>query len=492
MKEFRTLIKENLLGISLTLIGLACLAVSGVIYFSARSYPSFVQAEVPGLDPAQVEVLEAQNQAFAAIARAVTPAVVNVGTKKVIRVRQSPFMNDPFFRQFFGDFFGVPRERVEQSLGSGVIVTPEGYIVTNNHVIAQADEIKVLLSDRREFEAELVGTDPATDVAVIKVKGENLPTVPWGDSAHLQVGETVLAFGNPFGLNFTVTRGMVSAVGRPGMGLAQYGDFIQTDAAINMGNSGGALVNVRGELVGINLATTQGGFSGVGFAIPSAMARSVFESLVKTGRVVRGFLGVSVMNLNQALANQYNAPSLDGVLVSNVSSSGPAGEAGLRRGDIILEFNGATIRSDQQWIAVVASTAPGTPGQLRILRDGEPLSIQVEVGEQPSSGGEGISGPISIEEGVLRGVEIQDLTPEILSELRLSPDTQGVLISGIDGSSPAARVGLGPGDIIMGINRRPVRSVEEYESIAGRLGGAVSLQMNRQGFAFQVTISTRR
>lgn len=492
MKEFRTLIKENLLGISLTLIGLACLAVSGVIYFSNQSYPSFVQAEVPGLDPVQIEVLEAQNRAFAAIARAVTPAVVNVGTKKVIRVRQSPFMDDPFFRQFFGNFFGVPRERVEQSLGSGVIVSPEGYIVTNNHVIAQADEIKVLLSDRREFEAKLVGTDPATDVAVIKVDGKDLPTVPWGDSAHLQVGETVLVFGNPFGLNFTVTRGMVSAVGRPGMGLAQYGDFIQTDAAINMGNSGGALVNVRGELVGINFATTQGGFSGVGFAIPSAMARSVFESLVKTGRVVRGFLGVSVVNLNQALANQYNAPSLAGVLVSNVSSSGPASEAGLRRGDIILEFNGTTIRSDEQWIAVVASTAPGTQGQLRIIRDGEPLSIQVEVGEQPSSGRGGVSGPISIEEGVLRGVEIQDLTPEILAEFRLSPDTQGVLISGIDRSSPAARVGLGPGDIIMGVNRRPVRSVEEYESIAGRLGDAVSLQMNRQGFAFQVTISTRR
>ena len=396
------------------------------------------------------------------------------------------------FNNFFGDFFGIPRERVEQSLGSGVIVSPEGYIVTNNHVIARADEIKVLLSDRREFDAELVGTDPATDVAVIKVKGKNLPTVPWGDSAHLQVGETVLAFGNPFGLNFTVTRGMVSAVGRPGTGLAQYGDFIQTDAAINMGNSGGALVNVRGELVGINFATTQGGFSGVGFAIPSAMARSVFESLVKTGRVVRGFLGVSVMNLNQALADQYNAPALEGVLVFNVSSSGPAGEAGLRRGDIILELNGATIRSDAQWIAVVASTAPGTQLELRILRDGEPLSIQVEVGEQPSSGRGGVSGPISIEKGVLRGVEIQDLTPEILAELRLSPDTQGVLISGIDVSSPAARVGLGPGDIIMGVNRRPVRSVEEYESIAGRLGNAVSLQMSRQGFAFQVTISTRR
>ena len=492
MKEFRTLLKENLLGISLTLIGLACLAVSGVIYFSDRSYPSFVQAEVPGLNREQIEVLEAQNRAFAAIARAVTPAVVNVGTKKRIRVRQSPFMDDPFFRQFFGDFFGIPRERWEQSLGSGVIVSPEGYIVTNNHVVAQADEIRVLLSDRREFEAELVGTDPATDVAVIQVEGENLPTVPWGDSTHLEVGETVLAFGNPFGLNFTVTRGMVSAVGRPGMGIAQYGDLIQTDAAINVGNSGGALVNVRGELVGINFATTQGGFSGVGFAIPSAMARSVCESLVKTGRVVRGFLGVSVVNLNQALANQYNAPSLDGVLVSNVSSSGPAAEAGLRRGDVILEFNGATIRSDEQWIAVVASTSPDTQVQLRILRDGEPLTIQVEVGEQPTSRRRGSSGPISLEEGVLRGVEVQDLTPEVLADLRLSPDTQGVLITGLGGSSPAARVGIGPGDIIMGINRTPVRSVEEFARFAERLGDAVRLQVNRQGFLFEVTISIRR
>ncbi len=491
MKELRTLIKENFFGISLTLIALCCLAVSGVMYFSNQNFSSYVRAEIPGLDQAQIEILEVQNQAFAAIARAVTPAVVNVGTKKIIRVRESPFMNDPFFRQFFGNFSGIPRERVEQSLGSGVIVSQEGYIVTNNHVIAQADEIKVLLSDRREFEAELVGTDPATDVAVIKVKGENLPAVPWGDSAHLQVGDTVLAFGNPFGLNFTVTRGMVSAVGRPGMGLAQYGDFIQTDAAINMGNSGGALVNVRGELVGINLATTQGGFSGVGFAIPSAMARSVFKSLVETGRVVRGFLGISVVNLNQALANQYNAPSLDGVLVSNVSSSGPAGDAGIRRGDIILELNGDTVRSDEQWIAVVASTSPGTEVQLHIIRDGKPLLIQVEVGEEPSSRRRKVGGSTSIERGVLRGMEIQDLTPEILRELRLSPDTQGVLISVIDRSSPAARVGLGPGDIIMGVNRKPVQSIEEVERIAGRLGNAVSLQMNRQGFSFGVTISTR-
>ena len=221
------------------------------------------------------------------------------------------------------------------------------------------------------------------------------------------------------------------------------------------------------------------------------MARSVFESLVKTGRVVRGFLGISVVNLNQALANQYNAPSLDGVLVSNVSSLGPAGDAGIRRGDIILELNGDTVRSDEQWIAVVASTSPGTEVQLHIIRDGSPLLIQVEVDEEPSSGRGRVDGSISIEQGVLRGMEIQDLTSEILKELRLSPDTQGVLISVINRSSPAARVGLGPGDIIMGVNRRPVRSIEEVKRIAGRLGNTVSLQMNRQGFSFGVTISTR-
>ncbi len=490
MKDLRTLCKENLLGISLALIGVACLVLSGVIYFTQRTYPSSVQAGIPVLSEGQVEVLEAQNRAFSAIARGVTPAVVNVGTTKTVRFRESPFSMDPFFRQFFGDFFQIPRERVERSLGSGVIVSPAGFIVTNNHVIARADRVRVLLADRREFSAEVVGTDPATDVAVIKVDGEDLPTVPWGDSTHLEVGETVLAFGNPFGLNFTVTRGMVSAVGRSGLGIAQYGDFIQTDAAINVGNSGGALVNVRGELIGINVATTQGGFSGVGFAIPSVMARSVFESLVETGRVVRGFLGVSVVTLTQALARQFDAPSPEGVLVSSISPSGPAARAGLRRGDIVLEFQGTPIRTDEQWRTVVASTPPGTKVQLRILRDGRPSTITATVGEQPSPRRGRRSGRELEEKSVLRGIEVRELDPGILNQLRLSPDVAGVLVTRVSRGAPAGWAGLQPGDIIMGINRNRVGSLADFESIAASLGEAAAvLTVNRRGAMFYLSIS---
>ena len=492
MKNLRILFKDNLLGISLTLIGIVGLVLSGVIYFTHHTYPSSVQAGIPVLSEGQAEVLEAQNRAFSAIARGVTPAVVNVWTTKTVRFRESPFSTDPFFQQFFGNFFGVPRERVERSLGSGVIVSPEGFIVTNNHVIARADRIKVLLADRREFSAKVVGTDPATDVAVIKVDGEGLPTVPWGDSTHLEVGDTVLAFGNPFGLNFTVTRGMVSAVGRSGLGIAQYGDFIQTDAAINVGNSGGALVNVRGELIGINVAMTGGGFSGVGFAIPSVMVRSVFNSLVKTGRVVRGFLGVSVVTLTQALARQFNAPSPDGVLVSSTSPSGPATRAGLRRGDIILEFQGTPIRTDEQWRTVVASTPPGTKIQLRILRDSDPSTIKATVGEQPSPRQEQRSGSGGEAEGrnVLRGVDVRELDPRVLDQLGLPPDVEGVLVTRVSRGAPAGWAGLRPGDIIMGINRRHVGSLADFKSIAERLGEtAAVLTINRRGGMFYLPIS---
>ncbi len=503
MKGIRVLLRENLLGFSLVLIGVMCLALSGVFYFAERTYPQSVAAvgsSSPRLSEAQIEILEAQNRAFASIAEAVTPAVVNVGARKAVRVQESPFASDPFFRRFFGDIFGVPRQQVQRSLGSGVLVSPEGYIVTNNHVIARADEIKVLLADRREFPAELIGTDEATEVAVIKVDAKDLPFIRWGDSTKLKVGDTVMAFGNPFGLNFTVTRGIVSAVGRAGLGIAQYGDFIQTDAAINVGNSGGALVNVRGELVGINTAIyspNQGGFSGVGFAIPSAMARSVYDSLVATGRVVRGFLGVSVVDLTPTLAKQFNAPSLEGVLVSSISSSAPAAKSNLRRGDVILEINGMPIRSADQWRAVVASTAPETKVRLKILRDGKPAGLPVTVGEQPSSqagrsSGRG-SGDGARGRNVLRGVEVMELTPEILNQLHLPAELEGVVVTRVGRRSPAGWAGLGRGDVILEVNRRAVRSLQDFERLTVNLEEeAAILLINRQGFTFFMTISMGR
>ena len=254
---------------------------------------------------------------FVAVVKAVTPAVVNISTTRTVRVQGadiSPFMDDPLFRQFFGEEFfkrfQMPRERRENSLGSGVIVSSDGYIVTNNHVIAKADEIKVLLNDKREFTGKVVGTDAKTDIAVIKISAKNLPVVPWGDSDKLDVGEYVLAVGNPFGLNQTVTLGIVSAVGRADVGIADYEDFIQTDAAINPGNSGGAMVNARGELVGINTAifSRSGGYMGIGFAVPANMTRAVMNSLIKGGKVVRGWLGVSIQNVTPSLPSSSACP----------------------------------------------------------------------------------------------------------------------------------------------------------------------------------------
>ncbi len=303
------------------------------------------------------------------------PAVVNISTTRVVKSQgmpASPFMDDPFFKHFFGEEFGrqfqIPRERRENSLGSGVIVSADGYIVTNAHVVEKADEIKVLLSDKREFTGKVVGSDPKSDIAVIKIKGKDLPTLNWGDSEKLEVGEYVLAIGNPFGLNSTITLGIVSAVGRANMGIEQYENFIQTDAAINPGNSGGALVNTRGELIGINTAifSRTGGSMGIGFAIPSNMAKGVMDSLVKTGKVVRGYLGVSIQDLNAEMAKQFGLDDKQGALVSDVVAGSPADKAGIKTGDVILKFDGKEIENSTMLRHRVAETPVGKKTESRV------------------------------------------------------------------------------------------------------------------------------
>jgi len=493
-------LRENFLGLSLTLIGLLFLALAGVLYLSHRQFPPFALADGQGLDGPEIQALEDQNRAYERIAQTVTPAIVNIRTTQVIKVQQSPFFMDPFFRQFFGDMFGpqmgIPREQREHALGSGVIVSADGYIVTNNHVIARATEIEVMLSDKRAFKAKLVGADPRTDVAVIKIEGKNLPTVPWGDSSALKVGAIVMAFGNPFGLNFTVTRGIVSAIGRSGLGIEQYEDFIQTDAPINPGNSGGALVNVRGQVVGINTAILsptqgpggQGGWAGVGFAIPSNTARHIMEGLIKTGKVSRGYLGVTVGNLNPALARQFKVPDLSGVLVNMVEPGGPADKGGLRQGDVMRTFNGQTVDGADRFRALVAGVSPGTQVTVGILRDGQPLNLKIILGEQPSAAAGGAAGKPP-EESTLRGITAQELTPAIRDQLGLSPQTRGVVISDLDQDCPAAQQGLQPGDVIESINRQPVRSVADFDRLAAGATGDVLLRVNRQGSSAFVVIS---
>jgi len=329
---------------------------------------------------------------FASVIKKVAPSVVNIYTAKTVREnpRLSQLFEDPFFRQFFGDTYGydrVPRERREQSLGSGVIVSEDGYILTSYHVVSGADEIKVALGDERIIlDAGIVGTDPDTDVAVIKVDGQNLPAIAVTDSDKLEVGDIVLAIGDPFGVGQTVTMGIVSAKGRGGIGIVDYEDFIQTDASINPGNSGGALVDVEGRLIGINTAilTRTGGSQGIGFAVPVNLARDVMERLITDGKVRRGYLGVKVQTLTTEEAKRLKLSEQNGALIDEVTRNSPAEEAGLKKGDVIIEFNDKTVTDSRNLRLMAAQTRPGVTVSVKVLRDGKELTVTVKLGELPA------------------------------------------------------------------------------------------------------------
>jgi serine protease Do len=446
-------------------------------------------AESPSPGPAVSTRLP--DEPFTDIVAAAMPAVVNISTTRTVKNEQSsPLLNDPFFRQFFGDQFqrqfDVPKERKEQSLGSGVIVDPNGTIITNNHVIEKADEIKVVLYDKREFKGKVVGTDPKTDIAVVKIDAKNLPVIPWGDSDSLKVGEYVLAIGNPFGLNQTVTMGIISAVGRAQVGIADYEDFIQTDAAINPGNSGGALINAKGELIGINTAifSQSGGYMGIGFAVPSHMARSVMDSLVKTGKVVRGWLGVSIQDVSPDLAGQFGLKEAKGALVGEVQADSPADKAGFRVGDVIVKYDGNPVEGTGHLRNAVAQTAVGTKVRVGIIRDKRPMELEVTIGELPAELAGANPGPAQSQgEAVLSGVEVANLTPEMADRLQIPRSSQGVVITGLEPDSPAQKGGLQTGDLILAVNQVPTRNVTEFKKATSRIkeGESVLLLISRQG-----------
>lgn len=481
--------------------------VIGVVVSLDLNWLPFGQAESePQTRPALSLPLPTGSElSFMEIAKTVTPAVVNISSTRVIqrqRSGQPPLFEDPFFRRFFGDEFfrqfRMPRQRQEQSLGSGVIVDPKGYIVTNNHVVEQASEIKVFLSDRQEYKGKLVGSDPKSDIAVIKIEGkDDFPFAVWGNSDHLQVGEYVLAIGNPFGLNQTVTMGIISAVGRANVGIADYEDFIQTDAAINPGNSGGALVNIRGEVIGINTAifTRSGGYQGIGFAVPSNMTQSVMNSLRKTGKVVRGWLGVSIQEISPELGKQFGVKELKGALVSDVFPGSPAEEAGLERGDVIQEYQGKMVKSVSQLRNMVAQTSVGTKVKLRVLRDQKEKMIKVKIGELPKDlteariGEEGLPGEMV---NVLNGLEVQGLSSDIIRQLDLPKDIQGVVISNVTADTPVERAGLQRGDVIQEIDRKKIRSLKDYQKIVSgyKKDETVLLLVFREGRTFFVTVSS--
>lgn len=441
---------------------------------------------------------------FVPIVKEALPAVVNISTTRVIKSQGqqmgSPFPDDPFFRQFFGDQFfhnfRIPRERRENALGSGVIVDPDGYIITNNHVVAKADTIKVILGNNREYKAKVIGTDPKTDIAVIKIDAKNLPVIPWGDSNKLQVGEYVLAMGNPFGLNQTVTMGIVSAVGRANVGIADYEDFIQTDAAINPGNSGGALVNTKGQLIGINTAifTRSGGYMGIGFAIPSDMARDVMNQLIKHGRVIRGWLGVSIQDVTPELAKNFGLAEPHGALVGEVIRNSPAARAGIKTGDVIVGYDGQNVDSPTTLRNLVADTPVGKEVEVKLIRNRKTESIRVKIAEQTKQVAEETSRgqePQSSENTLLSGLSVQNLTPEIARQLNLPHDATGVVVTDVDPSSPAAAVGLQSGDVINQINRQPVSNLADYRRITSRLGKnqSVLLLITRSGSNMFIVIS---
>jgi serine protease Do len=468
--------------------------LSALLTIVILGLPAGSSAADSKISPRSIDALTAIGKAMAEISAAVKPAIVNISTTRTVKLsgETDPFLNDPLFRRFFGNNFGrQPRERKAAALGSGVIVSSDGYIITNYHVVKDAEEIKVLLADKREFAGRVIGSDPKTEISVVKIDARDLPTLPWGDSDTIEVGDIVLAVGNPYGLNQTVTMGIVSAVGRANVGIADYEDFIQTDAAINPGNSGGAMVNVRGEVVGINTAifSTSGGYQGIGFAIPSNMVKTIMESLVKSGKVIRGWLGVSVQAMTSDLAKQFGLKDESGVLVSDVVEKGPADMAGLKRGDIILEYDDRKTDEPSLFRNMVANTVPGGGHTLRVLRDGELLTLKVTIGELPA---ETQLSSSENDRNALWGVSVQDITADIAEKLNVPEKINGVIVNDVAEGSPAFGI-LSAGDVIQEINRVKITGVKDYEGVVSRLrkDDSILLFVYRGGSSLFVTLSQK-
>jgi serine protease Do len=442
------------------------------------SKPAFAKGPVASptampLDDNSVGALLALDQAMETLAARVTPAVVNVAVTSHGRAEmaegQMPQMPEGM-PPMFGPFFGRPsrpRSQIEHGIGSGVLISPDGYIVTNNHVIDGAVDIQVTLNDRRILPAKLVGADPITDVAVIKVAGNNLPNAPWGISTALRPGQTVLAFGNPFGFRFTVTRGIISGLNRPNMSRDRRapGSFIQTDAAINPGNSGGPLVNARGEVIGINtfLISSSDSFSGMGFAIPTQIVRPTVESLIRDGKVSHGYMGIGISDVTPENAKFFHVESNEGAVVSQVEPNSPAAKAGLKVGDVITELDGQNVSDASQLQIEVGQKSPASVIKLQVLRDGKTTNIPVTLEEMGSRDREGKE-RASSEHGKPRwGLGLIDMTPELREQLQLSGEIHGAVVEQVQPGSAADNAGLQRGDVIVEVNRHSVQNSAEVE-----------------------------
>jgi serine protease Do len=429
--------------------------------------PIGTQAQTPATSTAR----ELSN-VFRSVARQAVPAVVFVTVEKTVESRHPSAFNNPF--EWFGEdflerFFGrrfpegqQPRER-QQGAGSGFIISPDGQILTNYHVVGDANRVTVKLSDGREFTAKTIGTDEPSDVAVIKIDAQNLPVLRLGDSDAMEVGDWVIAAGNPFGLTESITVGVISAKGRSRLGIADFEDFIQTDAAINPGNSGGPLINLQGEAIGVNtaIASRSGGYMGIGFAIPSNMVKAVKDQLVTKGKVVRGYFGVRIQELTRALAQSMHLDTTEGVLVADVSKGSPAAKAGLKRGDVILALNGRPMADPGQLRNTVAMTAPGTKVQVQILRDNKKRDVTVELGELPREQTAARAGEETLAPARL-GFSVQNLTPDIARQLGYD-DTRGVVVTQIDPRSEAYQAGVRRGMVIREVNHQEVNNMQDFQ-----------------------------
>ena len=449
-------------------------ALGAISFYGVRAAQGRFENPAPRIKMAERSEAAA-GRGYSAVVKRVLPAVVNISSSKVVKdtAQEMPQGLDPFFRQFFGGDsgrkFNVPQERREKALGSGVIVSPEGYILTNNHVVDGAKEVTVTLHDKREMKAHVIGTDPRTDIAVLKIDGSNYPALTLADSSKVEIGDVVLAIGNPFGVGQTVTAGIVSATGRGGLGIEQVEDFIQTDAPINPGNSGGALVDDEGHLIGINTAIisgNSGGNQGIGFAVPINMARHDMDQILAHGKVEHGYLGILPQDVTPALAKAFNSSAASGALVGQVTPDSPAAHAGLKEGDIIVEVDGQPVADANQLRSRIGMMNPNTTAKLKVMRGGNAENISVTLGDFPDK--EERAGVVegNTDDG-LQGVAVENLTPETVQELKLPAGSKGVVVDQVSPESRAAEAGLQRGDVIKQVNHQSITNVKEYSQAVG-------------------------
>jgi serine protease Do len=496
--------KTNLTRRIIVPVAAAVMAVSLGTYEFAKPAHAAVGAPAPAaaaLDDNSVSALISLDHAMEALAARVTPAIVNVTVTSKTDTKMSDGEDTPDMQQFgqqFGPFgqFNMPmqpRSQIEHGLGSGVIISPDGYIVTNNHVVDGAVDINVTMSDRRILPAKLIGADPLTDLAVIKVNASDLPSVPWGDSTQLHPGQTVLAFGNPFGFRFTVTRGIVSALNRPNPSASDRrkpGEFIQTDAAINPGNSGGPLVDARGEVIGINtfLISSNGQFSGMGFAIPTQIVRPTVETLIKYGKVSHGYMGIGISDVTPENSKFFDLKKAEGAVVTQVEANSPGARAGLKTGDVITALDGQSVSDAGALQVEVGQKRPGTTVKLAVIRDGKNVEVPVTLQAMGTKSGEEESA--SSEHGKPRwGLGLEDLTPDAREQLQAPQDVHGAIVGNVQPGSPADNAGLQRGDVILEVNRHSVQSASDAAEQLGKIAkgqDALILVWSNGGNTFRV------